>query len=206
MLVSEQALELRVEFFVVANTLEIMLLRHPLDSENHERHAKRAVGQHGLSDFLSRTDRFAVRYETRLELFRKLLEQMNVLGFFPGELQERARAIVVFIQMRPHVIEHERQNELLDDAERVEISVAANLVEQDLLFRVEKSQRLHPGQRLGHERFCEIEAFVAADDVFNAPVGPHRRPQSFLVGVIGCEHDASFGLSLQNIAALPRYK
>src|SRR4029450_2803006 len=90
--------------------------------------------------------------------------------------------------MWPCVIEHERKNELFDHAESVEISEAANLVEQNLLRCAEKLQRLYPRQRLGHERFSEIQAFVAADNVFNSPVCFYRCRQSFLIVVISCEH------------------
>src|SRR5215470_14864238 len=93
--------------------------------------------------------------------------------------------------MGPCVIEHEGQNELLDHPESVEIAETANLIEQYLLRCAEKIERLYPRQRLGHERFGEIEAFVAADNVFNSPVHLYRRRQSFLIVVIGCQHSPS---------------
>src|SRR5262245_58775311 len=99
--------------------------------------------------------------------------------------------------MRPYVIEHERQDKLLDQAERVEIAEAANLVEQNLLIRTKKIQRLQPRQRLGQERFSEIEAFVAANNVFNSPVCLYGCCQSVLIVVISCKHDPSFNLSVQ---------
>src|SRR6185437_605382 len=167
---TQQALELRVEIFVVANAFDIMLLRHPLDPEDDERNAERAMGQNSFSDFLRRPNRFAVRHKAGLELLCKLPEQMNVLRFFTRELQQRARAIVVFVQMRACVIEHERQNKLLDDAESVEIAEAAYLIEQDFFLDAEKFERLYARQRFGHERLGEIEALVAADDVFDSPV------------------------------------
>src|ERR1044072_728399 len=86
------------------------------------------------------------------------------------------------------------------DAESVEITVAANLIEQNLLLGVQKIQRLNPRQRLGHERFSEIEAFVAADNVFNSPVRLYRRSQSFLIVVISCKHS----LSSQSVSAKHR--
>src|SRR5215216_5959549 len=44
-MMTQQALELRVEIFVVANAFEIVLLRHPLDSQDYECHTQRAVGK-----------------------------------------------------------------------------------------------------------------------------------------------------------------
>src|SRR5262245_2540505 len=107
--------------------------------------------------------------------------------------------------MRPYVIEHERQNKLLDQAKSVEIARAANLVEQNLLFRAEKIQRLYPRQRLRQEWFSEIESFVAANNVFNSPVCLYRCRQSFLIVVIGCKHSPSIQSVIKSIAALPRY-
>ena len=91
---TQQALELRVEIFVVANAFEIVLLRHPLDSEDDKRDAQWTVGQDGLSDFLGRPDRFAVRYEACLELLRELLEQEKV-GVFTlhGSSEMAARRV-----------------------------------------------------------------------------------------------------------------
>src|SRR3954451_6507846 len=100
--------------------------------------------------------------------------------------------------MRPYVIEHERQNELFDHAESVEIAEAANLIEQNLVLCVEKIQRLYPRQRLGHERFGEIETFVAADNVFNSPVRLYRRRQSFLIVVFSREHKPSISVVSSN--------
>jgi AraC-like DNA-binding protein len=89
------------------------------------------------------------------------------------------------------VIEHEGQNELLDKAESVEIAEAANLIEQNLLVSTKKIERLYARQRLGHERFSEIEAFVAADNVLNSPVCLYGRRQSFLIVVLSREHNPS---------------
>jgi hypothetical protein len=39
---------------------------------------------------------------------------VNVLRLFAGELQERSRAIVVLVQVRSYMVQHERQNEFLE--------------------------------------------------------------------------------------------
>src|SRR5678815_4637480 len=120
-MMTQQALELQVENCIVANAFEIVLLRHPLDPQDNECHTERSVGQDGLPDVLGRSNRFAERHKACLELLSKLLKQLNVLGFFACELQECAGAIVVFIQVRSHVVQHERQDELFDHAEGVKI-------------------------------------------------------------------------------------
>src|SRR5687768_5322580 len=203
---TQQALELRIEISVVANAFEIVLLRHPLDSQDDECHTKRTVREDSLSDFFCRSNRFAVSHEACFELFRELFEQVNVLGLFACELQERTSAIVVFIQVRSDVVENEGQNELLDEAEGVEIAVATNLIEHDLLLFVKKIERFNSRERLGHERFGEIQALVAADNVFNSPVRLYRCCQSFLIVVISCEHGVlRWVCRFHIIAALPRY-
>src|SRR6185436_201678 len=93
--------------------------------------------------------------------------------------------------MRTGVIEHEGQNELLDHTESVEITVAANLIEQSLLPGAEKIQRLYPRQRLRHERFSEVEPLVATDNVFDSPVCLYGGGQSFLIVVISGKHSPS---------------
>ena len=69
----------------------------------------------------------------------KALEQMDVLGFLTGEIEDRAHAPVVAEQMRPRMIEQERQNEFFDDPEDAEILVRADLVEDALLEGIEAS-------------------------------------------------------------------
>lgn len=111
---TQQAFELRIEFTIVADTLEIVPLRRPFDSENDQRHSQRTMGQNGLADFLGWANRFAIRHEVLLEFLGECFEQVNVLRLFAGELQERSRAIVVLVQVRSYMVQHERQNEFLE--------------------------------------------------------------------------------------------
>ena len=71
--------------------------------------------------------------EAALELLAEALEQLDVLGLFAGELQQRAHAVVVRLKLRPGMVEHEREDELLDQAEDAEVGVAADLVQSALL-------------------------------------------------------------------------
>src|SRR6185369_7024329 len=90
-----------------------------------------------------------------------------------------------------YVVQHERQNELFDDAEGAEIAVAANLIEQELLVAAQKIQRIHSRERVRHEWPGEIEALFAANNVFDSPVRFYRSCQSFLIVVCSCNHSPS---------------
>ena len=96
-----------------------------------------------------------------------------MLGLLARELQERPAARIVGREPGPSVVEQERQNELLDQAEEIEIAVAADLVEQQLVAR---RQVESGGARQGvrHERLVEVETLVAADDVLDLPVDALR--------------------------------
>src|SRR5262245_6167252 len=78
------------------------------------------------------------------------------------------------------MIDYEGENEFLNEAENAQIRIASNLIERALLILVEKGQRLHSGEGFRHKRFGKIEPFVAADDVFNAPMNSVRCCQSRL--------------------------
>ena len=54
------------------------------------------------------------------------------------------------------MVEQEGQDELLDQTELVEIAVAADLVQQQLLERRQAVERGDAGERLGHERLVKI--------------------------------------------------
>ena len=109
--------------------------------------------------------------EALLEFGRERFEQLDVFGFLAGKMQECSGAVVVDIQLRAHMVEHERQNEFLDQAECIEIAVTSYLVEQDLFLARQKVQRVQPGQRFGKKWPREVQALVSADKVFDSPVG-----------------------------------
>ena len=92
------------------------------------------------ADFASRwTDDLAFDRKAADERLVKALEQVDVLGFLAGEIEDRPDPPVVVRQMRPRMIEEERQDELLDDPEDAEILMRADLVEDALLERVQRS-------------------------------------------------------------------
>src|SRR5881409_3417152 len=91
-----------------------------------------------------------------------------------------ARPMVVFVEMRPNVVEHERKNELLDQAECVKIAVTPDLVEKQFFLSCQKIHRVHPDQRFGQEGACEVQLLVAANDVLDSPSNPFRSFQNFL--------------------------
>lgn len=91
--------------------------------QDGERHAERVVGEHGSRDLVWRADDFAAHAKAPLELVAKAPEQVDVLGLLRGEAEQRAHAVVVAAQQRAGVIEHERQDELLYQAENAQVSV-----------------------------------------------------------------------------------
>src|SRR5262245_8475750 len=85
-----------------------------------------------------------------------------MLCLFAGELKQGPHAVVVSRWLRPRMIHHVGQNELLDETEHGEILVPPNLVQSKLFFRGEKRNLLHLSQGFRHERFGEVERLVAA--------------------------------------------
>jgi hypothetical protein len=153
---TQHAGELPVEALVIANAFDEVALGHPFEMQDQQRHRQRLVLQHGLGDHLGRADHLALRAEALLELGTEALEEIDVLGLLPGELQEGAAARVIAGEAWARVIEQEGQDELLDQAELVEIAVAADLVQQQLLARRQAVERRDAGERLGHERLVKI--------------------------------------------------
>src|SRR5262249_14184575 len=97
------------------------------------------------------------------------LEELDVLGLLGRELEQRARAEVVPREARARVVEHEGQDELLDQAEGVEVAVAAGLVLEQALARGEERERLDAGQRLRQEGTREVERVAGTDQVLDLP-------------------------------------
>src|SRR5205085_7640113 len=117
------------------------------------------------------------------EFLAEALEQLNVFGLFTRELQQRAHAIIVAPELRPRVVQHERQYELFDKTEDAEIGVASDLIQRPPLFAVEKRKLLDARERFRHEMSVEVEPFFSPDNVFNAPVNDFCRRERRLVGI-----------------------
>jgi hypothetical protein len=84
-------------------------------------------------DVLGRPDHGAVLAKAAREGCRKAPEQMDMLRFLSCELQKRADAVVVAIQQRAGMIEHEGKDELLHQPEQGQIFVPLYLVEHQAL-------------------------------------------------------------------------
>jgi hypothetical protein len=72
-----------------------MLLRHPFDVQDSDRHGQRVVRKNGLGDGAGRADEQTFRPELVFKLRAEAFEEMDVFGLFGGESQKGLRAIIV---------------------------------------------------------------------------------------------------------------
>src|SRR5262252_5664017 len=142
----EQALELRIKILIVLDAVHVVALDHPLDMKSRQSDAQRIVLQNFLGDCCRRSNHRAPGAKALFELALKALEQLNVFRFFTRKLEQRPRAVVIRLKLRPGVIDHERQNKLLDQSEDAKIGVTSDLVERALLFAVKEREWLNPRQ------------------------------------------------------------
>ena len=142
---AQQALELRIERLVVLHAVEEMTLRHPFDMQDEQRHRERMMRQHLAADRVGRTDHVACGAEAAVEFLAEFPEQLNVLCFLGGKAEERADPVVVMVQLRPHMVEHERKDKLLDQPEHVQIAGSADLVRDAALLGREPRHGLGAG-------------------------------------------------------------
>ena len=63
-----------------------------------------------------------------------------------AKLRNARDPVVVLVQLRPHVVEHERKDELLDQPEHVQIAGPADLVRDPALLGREPRHGLGAGQ------------------------------------------------------------
>ena len=118
-----------------------MLLGHPLDHQDDEADRERIVAEHLGADRFGRADHPAFDREAADEGGVEALEQMDVLGFLAGEVEERPHPpVVVVVQRGARVIDQEREDELLHDPEDRQILMRADLVEDALLVAVERGE------------------------------------------------------------------
>src|SRR4249919_1130755 len=125
-------------------------------------------------------DRF--RWADHLALYRKAadkrrmeaFEEVDVLRFFASEIEDRSHPPVVTQKVRTRMVDHERKNELFDDAEDTKVLMCTDLVEQALLDRVQTLDRCRAGEALGHHVTREVEFLVLAQDVVELPLGAER--------------------------------
>src|SRR5262249_40257124 len=165
--VSEQALELRIERLVALDAVLIMTLRHPLDVQDRQSDRQGIVRQDRFRNLIRRPDDRARYAEDALELLTEAFEEVNVFRLLARELQQGARPVIIALQLRTGVIHDERQNELLDQSENSEIRMSSDLVQRPSFDLSQESHPLHARQRLRHEHPCVIESLIASDDVFD---------------------------------------
>src|SRR5687767_7250152 len=165
----EKALEQRVEPAVVADRIDIMALGHPLDLQDDERDRERVVAKNLGGDRLGRADRLAGRSEGLGEALVEKLEEVDVLRFLAGEVEQGADPMVVAVQLRTGMVEHEGEDELLHQAEYGEIFVAANLVEDALLVVAQKGDRIGAREGFRKEAPAEVELGMRGKDVLDLP-------------------------------------
>ena len=130
---------------------------------------KRMMRENVLGHRLGRTDDLARDRKALGELLLEAAEELDVLGLLAGEFQIGAGAIVLAVDVGARVIEHEGQDEFLDQAEDRKIGVAANVIERALLERRQEVQRRDAREVLGHERLGEIERLAVADQILDPP-------------------------------------
>jgi len=79
------------------------------------------------------------------------------LGLLAGEVEQGADAVVVAVQLRAGMVEHEGEDELLHEAEDRQIFMAANLVEHALLAVAQKGDPVGAGEGFREEAAAEFE-------------------------------------------------
>src|ERR1051326_3766254 len=81
------------------------------------------------------------------------------------------------------MVQHKRQDELFHEAKDAQVRVAANLVQNQLLFAIEKRKLPDTRERFRHERLGEVEPLLAADNIFYAPMANFRCGEGRLIGI-----------------------
>ncbi len=121
--VVEEFLEERVDHLGGFDALDVVLLRHPLDVEDQQGDAELRVLEHRVGDVARRSDDVRAAAEARAEGAREALEELDVLGFFAGELEERPDLVILRVDAASRVVEDEGEDELLDEPEEAEVAV-----------------------------------------------------------------------------------
>src|SRR5436190_18944685 len=99
-----------------------MGLGHPLEHQDEQRDAERLVTKHHLGHRLWRADDLAFGTEPVAESLTETLKQLDMLGFLAGEVEHRADPQIIGVRkVGADMVEHEWQDEFLDQAEQAEI-------------------------------------------------------------------------------------
>ena len=117
-----------------------MPLSEPLDVQRGEEHAQGAVRQDGRSDLRGWTDHTAVGVEAGPELLDEPPEELDVLRFLLGEAK-KSSSLLTLVSPTANVVEHRRDDVLLDQSEQGEVGESADVIELQLFLGVEASDR-----------------------------------------------------------------
>ena len=117
-----------------------------------------------------------------------------MLDFFLREAQQRPQARLVAVDVSGRVLEHHRNDELLDEREQVAVRVGADLVQLEFFLIVEAGDVADPGDAIREKRLREVE-IAALIAVFDGPRVRDRAFQTGGVAVLVSEHDDDLSLS-----------
>jgi len=126
------------------------------------------------ADRLRRTDHLAFNREAADKRLVEALEQLDVLCFLAGEVQDRPDPPVITKKMWTRMVDHERKNELFHHPEDTKILVRADMVQNALLERVQGFDRRRASKALGHEIAREVEFLVFPENVIELPLCAKR--------------------------------
>ena len=105
---------------------------------------ERVVAKHFRADRLGRADNLAFHREAADERRVEALEQVDVLRFLAREVEQGTNAPIVVHQMRPRMVEQERQDEFLHDCRRWADIGARAIWFSDALFESVQACRARP--------------------------------------------------------------
>ena len=138
----EEAAEERVQTLcsVVLHRFQVVLLGEPLDVQRGQEHSQRGVGQDSRGDLSRRTDHSAPSVELGFELLDEPPEELDVLRFLLGEAK-KSSSLLTLVSPTANVVEHRRDDVLLDQSEQGEVGESADVIELQLFLGVEASDR-----------------------------------------------------------------
>ena len=188
-MVAKQFAEKRIEVLIATHRFCVMRLGHELEVQRDERDGQGTFAENDASDFGRRTEEVAFVPKIALERRAITPKKLLVFRFFLSESGERADRNMIAKKLGLGVLHGHCGDVFLDERKEIQVRIARNLVQRELLRWCEARELVDAKESRGHEWPTEVDFRVLGHHGVDFPRHLLRASNARCIVVVELQHD-----------------